>query len=64
MSEYICEVDSFVTRLVTRHITVYALSEDEASEKAIEKYKNIEASIASSVDTGSPRINLIEEGEE
>lgn len=59
MPKYKVEVGSFCTRLVQRTITVNAKSEDEAATKAIDKYKNLEAEIASSVDCGEPRVDFI-----
>lgn len=57
--KYYVEVGSFCTRLVERKITVNAESEDEAVEKAIEKYMDMEYKIKSSVDYGEPRVDAI-----
>ena len=52
MSKYICEVDSFVTRLVTRHITVYALSEDKKKKKTEDQIKEeAKAEVKAEADT-------------
>lgn len=61
MPKYKVEVGSFCTRLVQRKIIVSAKSEDEAAMKAIDKYKDLEADIASSVDCGEPRVDYISE---
>lgn len=61
MPKYKVEVGSFCTRLVQRKIIVSAKSEDEATMKAIDKYKDLEADIASSVDCGEPRADYISE---
>lgn len=60
MQKYKVEVGSFCTRLVQRKITVNAKNEDEAAMKAIDKYKDMEADIASSVDFGEPRVDFID----
>lgn len=59
MPKYKVEVGSFCTRLVQRKITVNAKNEDETVLKAIDKYKDLEADIASSVDCGEPRVDYI-----
>lgn len=60
MPKYKVEVGSFCTRLVQRKIIVNAKNEDEAAMKAIDKYKDMEADIASSVDFGEPRVDFID----
>ncbi len=59
MEKYRVEVGSFVTRLVTRIITVAAGSEDEARQKALEKYEQVEMKLPNSVDAGSPQVDNI-----
>ena len=59
--KYRCEVGSFCTRLQVRHITVSANSPDEAEQKAIYKYWELEQAITGSVDAGSPQVDDIEE---
>lgn len=61
MPKYKVEIGSFCTRLVQRKITVNAKSEDEVAMKAIDKYKDMEADVASSVDCGEPRVDNISE---
>ena len=61
MGKYKVEVGSFVTRMVTRHITVSAKSEEEAEQKAIDKFCELEMNMLSSVDVGSPQIDSIDE---
>ena len=60
MGKYRVEVGAFVTRMTTRHITVNAKSEEEAKEKAIDRYYKLEQLIPSSVDAGSPQVDFIE----
>ncbi len=59
MGKYRVEVGSFVTRMITRHIIVSAKNEDEAREKAIKKYEQIEMALPSSSDTGSPQVDSV-----
>lgn len=59
MEKYRVEVGSFVTRFVGRHFTVTAQNKDEARQKAIEKYKQMEMKLSSSVDSGSPQVDKI-----
>lgn len=59
MPKYKVEVGSFCTRLVQRKITVSAKNEEEAAAKAIDKYRDMEAEIVSSVDCGEPRVDFI-----
>lgn len=59
MPKYKVEVGSFCTRLVQRKIIVFAKNEEEAATKAIDKYRGMEAEIASSVDCGEPRVDFI-----
>lgn len=59
MPKYKVEVGSFCTRLVQRKIIVSAKNEEEAVTKAIDKYRDMEAEIASSVDCGEPRVDFI-----
>jgi len=63
MGKYNVEVGSFCTRMVTRHITVSASSEDEAMQKAIDKFIDKEYELGCSSDAGSPQVNSIEEVE-
>jgi len=58
--KYKVNVGSHVTRYIERNITVYAKDEDEATEKAIDKYIEMELKLVS-VDAGEPQINSIEE---
>lgn len=59
MGRYRVEAGSFVTRLVTRTITITAKDEDEAKQKAIIKYAQLEERLSNSVDSGSPQIDKI-----
>lgn len=59
MERYRVEVGSFVTRLVTRNITVVAENEYEAKQKAIRKYQQLEEELSNSVDSGSPQVDRI-----
>lgn len=59
MKRYRVEVGSFVTRLVTRTVSVAAKNEDEAKQKAIVKYEQLEERLSNSVDSGSPQIDKI-----
>ena len=59
--KYKVEVGSFCTRLIQRTITVQAKSEADASEKAIEKFIEIEMKLANSNDFGTPRVDFVEE---
>lgn len=59
MPKYKVEVGSFCTRLVQRKIIVSAKNEEEAATKAIDKYRDMEAEIASFVDCGEPRVDFI-----
>lgn len=59
--KYKVEVGSHVTRFVARNITVNAKNIEEAGQKAIDKYIDIELSLASSVDAGEPRIDFVEQ---
>lgn len=59
--KYKCEVGSFCTRMVVRQIIVHAQNEDDAREKAIDKYHDIESRIGASVDSGSPNVDSIEQ---
>lgn len=61
MQKYRVEVNSFCTRFIQRHITVNASNEDEAASKAIDKFKDLESKLPSSVDFGEPRAEEIEE---
>ncbi len=61
--KYRCEVGSFCTRMVTRHITVYAQNNDEAAEKAKDKFVEIEMRLPSSSDAGTPQVDSIEEAQ-
>ena len=61
MAKYRVEVGSFVTRMVTRHITVNAKNEEEAEQKALDKYYELEMALANSSDAGSPQVDFIEE---
>ncbi len=59
--KYKVEVGSHVTRYVQRNITVYAKDEDEAREKAIDKYIKLEYSPKlTSVDAGEPQVNFVD----
>jgi len=58
--KYKVEVGSHVTRFVQRTITVYAKDEDEAREKAVDKYIEMEYKL-NSVDAGEPRVDFITE---
>lgn len=58
--KYKAEVGSHVTRFVQRSITVYAKDEDEAREKAIDKYIEMEYKL-NSVDAGEPQVDFITE---
>ena len=60
MPKYKVEVGSFCTRLVQRKIIVSAKNEEEAATKAIDKYRDMETEIASSVDCGKPRADFID----
>jgi len=53
-------VGSHVTRYVERNIVVYAKDEDEAREKAIDKFDEMEMKL-NSVDCGEAQVNSIEE---
>ena len=61
MGKYRVEVGYFVTRMVTRHITVNAKNEEDAKEKAIGKYCSLEMALANSSDAGNPQVDFIEE---
>lgn len=59
MPKYKVEVGSFCTRLVQRTITVCAKNEEEATIRDIDKYKDLEAGLSTSVDCGEPRVDFI-----
>lgn len=59
--KYKVEVGSFCTRLVQRKLTVNAKNEEEAKEKAIRLFEKMEAEILSSIDSGEPRIDDVEQ---
>lgn len=59
--KYKCVVGSFCTRMITRTITVNAKTEEEAMEKAIDKYTELEMRLDNSNDVGSPQVDEIEE---
>jgi len=58
--KYKIEIGSHVTRYIQRTITIYAKDEDEAKEKVIDKYIEMENKL-NSVDAGEPQVNFIEE---
>ena len=58
--KYRIEVGSFCTRMVTRHIMVYAKDETEASQKAINKFIEEEFKLSTASDAGSPQVDFIE----
>lgn len=58
--KYCVDVGSFCTRMVTRKIIVNAISEEEAKQKAIEKFISIEMKLPSSNDPGDPQVDFIE----
>lgn len=60
MAKYRVEVGSFVTRFVQRKITVHAGSENDARDKALEKFLEIEAMLPNSNDPGEPQVDDIE----
>jgi hypothetical protein len=47
--------------MITRTITVNAKTEEEAMEKAIDKYTELEMRLDNSNDVGSPQVDEIEE---
>ena len=59
MGKYHVEVGSFATRLVTRKFTITAQSEEEATEKAIDKYVQKEMRLLTSVDVGTPQVDQV-----
>lgn len=61
MSKYRVQVGAFVTRLVTRNITVTAKNEEEAVQKAIDRYYKAESRVDRSVDCGDPQIDEVVE---
>lgn len=59
--KYKCDVGSFCTRFVKRNITVNAKNEDEAAEKAKDKFIKMEFRLRCSSDPGTPQVDCIEE---
>jgi hypothetical protein len=58
--KYKCEVGSMCTRLIVRHITINANNEEEAKQKAIDKYVELEyKNNPASVDAGTPQVDDI-----
>lgn len=57
--KYCVEVGSFCTRLVKRTITVYANDENEAGIKAIDKFKDKEVELPTSIDHGTPQVDSV-----
>jgi hypothetical protein len=58
--KYKVEVGSFVTRLVSRKLIIHASNEEEAKQKAIDKYIEEESKVISSNDAGEPRVDFID----
>ncbi len=59
--KYRAEVGSFCTRFIKRTITVSAKNEEEARQKAIDKFWEIEYKLPNASDAGSPQVDEIEQ---
>lgn len=59
--KYRAEVGSFCTRYIERKITVYAKDEEEARQKAIDKFWGLEYKLPNSNDAGSPQVDEIKQ---
>ena len=58
--KYKCDVGSFCTRFVSRQLTIYANTEEEAKEKAIDRFVEVEYKRGDASDAGSPQVDSIE----
>lgn len=59
--KYKVEVGSFCTRFVKRNVYVNAKNEEEAAEKAIDRFIDLEMQSDSSNDPGTPQVDSIQE---
>ena len=59
--KYKVEVGSFCTRFVKRNVYVNAKNEEEAAEKAIDRFIDLEMQLDSSNDPGTPQVDSIQE---
>ncbi|MEL7609511.1 MAG: hypothetical protein AAGU74_08380 [Bacillota bacterium] len=61
MKKYRVELGAFVTRICVRRVTVSANNEEEACQKAEEKYYALEKKLVTSGDIGRINFDFVEE---